>query len=166
MTDRSRAPDGWPLYLAFSVFALSGACAAQEAESAFAGAWRGTIQTDASYGVTGESDTVEGFLAPREFDIRIPRDDRVNVRIKTRGESWRPYAVPLALIESGDTAVLMGQHRSAYWVESVSFNITKIDEGTLLVYWWRVVNNTQIHPDDPMSKFAVGGYGEFRRRGR
>lgn len=146
------------------LFAFSIRCAAQEEESAFVGTRQGWVQPDASYGIVGEF--ADDMLAPREFNIRVAEDGSATLRARGRGRSWDPLSWPFALIASGDTAVLLGQHRSAYWVESVSFNITKLDEDTPLVYWWRVVNNTQVHPDDEAARFAVGGYGELSRRGR
>lgn len=145
--------------LAFATF-----CSAQEDASAFAGTWQGLIQTDASYRLAG--DFADNALTPGEFRIRVSDDGEPTVRFRRRRASWLNLYWPFALIASGDTAVLIGQHRSAYWIESVSFNMTKVDENTLLVYWWRVVNNTQIHPDDPQARFAIGGYGELTRTGR
>ena len=145
------------------LLAIPGVCVAQEEESAFIGRWRGSIEITASYGAIGDPEGEELLAIPREFSIRILRNGDIIVRSRASERSWSEHSMPFALFEWGENAVIVGQNRSEAWVETVTFNITRVDEETLFVYWWRVVNNLFIHPDDRASKFAFGGYGELHR---
>lgn len=142
---------------------VSGVGAAQDADFEFNGNWRGIVEVNASYGILDDPEVSQGMRAPREFNIRIRRNGDVSVRSRGLDRPWSQLGMPFALFEWGDSAVIVGRHRSDGWIEVVSFNLTRIDQETLLVYWWRVVNNLYVHPDDPGSKFAVGGFGKLSR---
>ena len=65
-----------------------------------------------------------------------------------------------------DGVVIFAQDAGAGWVETHVFSVASIDRDTLLVQWWRVVNNVEMDPAATSSKWAVGGHGEFTRIGR
>jgi hypothetical protein len=56
-----------------------------------------------------------------------------------------------------------GQDDDGTWVETWSFTVTWKDRDTLIVNWFRVVNNINLPPNADSSKFSVGAVGEMRR---
>jgi hypothetical protein len=142
-------------------------CEAQQEDSPFAGVWSGTIPLSlfSPDGPGGES------LRARRYQFRIASNGRVRVlgdsrQLGQRGGRWGEVRIPFVLIEAGDGAVISGKNGSEFWAESQTFNLTKVDEDTLLVYFWRVVDNFGRAPDGARPLWAAGGYAEFERAGR
>jgi hypothetical protein len=49
------------------------------------------------------------------------------------------------------------------WVETWAFAVTLKDDHTLIAEYSRIVNNVGVPADQPESKFAARGTGEFKR---
>jgi hypothetical protein len=131
---------------------------AQGGDSPFSGTWTGTITIDQAHGF-------ELRARSRRYQFRISRDGKVRV-LGTQGpERWNLVQIPFLLTELGDDAVITGQHEGEFWVESQAFNLTKIGDDRLLVYFWRVVDDIAPRADGSVV-WAMGGDGEFQRAQR
>jgi hypothetical protein len=132
---------------------------AQDGDSPFSGTWAGTITIDQAHGF-------ELHATSQRYQFRVSRDGRVRV-LGTQGpQRWNALPIPFVLTELGDDAVITGQHEGEFWVESQSFNLTKLDEDRLLVYFWRVVDDIAARADGSAVVWAMGGQGEFQRTRR
>jgi hypothetical protein len=156
-TARLSSNGGIPALLLLTVLgSFAGTCEAQEGDSPFSGNWAGTITVDQAHGF-------ELRATSWSYQFRISRDGKARVYGSRRRNL---VAIPFVLIELGDDAVLAGQHEGEFWVESQTFNLTKIDEDRLLVYFWRVVDDIAPRLDRSAVVWAMGGHGEFRRTKR
>jgi hypothetical protein len=167
MTTDSFAPSSWRqgfarALLLLAVFgSFSATCEAQQEDSPFAGTWSGVIPLTlfSSDAPGGES------LRTRRYQFRIAPNGKVRVlgnsrQLGQRAGRWGELWISFVLIEVGGGAVISGQNGTDFWAESQTFSLTKVDEDTLLVYLWRVVDNFGA----PL--WAAGGYAEFQRAGR
>lgn len=151
----------------FSLLCLASVSFAQTTSSAFSGRWEGWREIDHRHNVAESSDGEEPNARRRpDFRMEISEDGEVELLFRRERGGWRPSSVPFVLTEHGNGAFITGQHRTIEWVESQTFNVTKVDEDTLQFFWWRVVNNIFNEPGDDYFKWAIGGHGEIRRRGR
>jgi hypothetical protein len=140
---------------------------AQQKDSPFAGTWSGVIPITLFNSSTpgGEpSGTV------RKYQFRIAPNGRVRVfgdrQAFQRAGRWGQLPIPFVLIEVGDGAVISGANGSEFWAESQMFNLTKVGEDRMLVYFWRVVDNFYASKTGDASVWATGGYAEFQRTSR
>ena len=161
MTDKLRMLS----LLVVSCLCLDSVSHAQRESSAFSGRWEGEGVIDYWYTTDDPNRSQEeNDWEPMRFRLRISREGEVELSVPRARGGWRPLSLPFALIESGDGAFIAGQHRTIEWVESQVYNVAKVDDDTLIFFWWRVVNNIDSEPDHDMSKWALGGHGEIRRR--
>jgi hypothetical protein len=146
---------------------------AQPAASPYAGRWRGVIAPITPHGVSDELE--DSMSRPREFIIRITKDWVPRVEARTPRDLGSTFersgrlSLPLSwtLNHVGEEGVVIYAHNaSQWWVETQVFTIARSGEDTLLVQYWRVVNNVGVPPTEEGSKWALGGHGEFRRLGR
>jgi hypothetical protein len=136
------------LLVSFGAVAETGE--AQEDESSLAGNWEGSIALSDDYGERTMS-----------YQFRISKYGKVRVY-----GGRRLIPLPFVLTELGNGAVISAQHDSSYWVESQTFNLVRVDDQTLLVYFWRVVDDFFPSANGSPSVWARGGHAEFRRTKR
>jgi hypothetical protein len=157
-TVRLLSKAGIKALLLLAVFGSFTGSRAQDADSPFLGNWTGTITNDQAYGFDVRA-------VSRRYQFRISRAGRV--RVYGFGSGRRGLVpIPFVLTELGGGAVITGQHEGEFWVESQAFNLTMIDEGTLSVYFWRVVDDIAARSDGSATVWAMGGHGEFKRAKR
>jgi hypothetical protein len=146
---------------------------AQPEASPYAGRWRGVIAPITPHGVSDE--LKDSMARPREFIIRITKDWVPHVEARTPRDLGSTFersgrlTLPLSwtLNRVGAEGVVIYAHNaSQWWAETQVFTIARSGEDTLLVQYWRVVNNVGVPPEEDGSKWALGGHGEFRRVGR
>jgi len=127
----------------------------------FDGVWDGAIDVVAVYGLRRPSAVLPGHESPVPLQIRV-RGQAVTVW--SGNQRLRP--VSGFRIEKHDAAaVIVAAAETTTWIETWQISVTKTETDKLLVYLWRVVNNTQLHPNRDGSRFAWGGVGELVRSG-
>jgi hypothetical protein len=143
-------------------------CEAQQEDSPFAGTWSGAIPISLFF-----SDAARGRLTgvTVRYQFRIASDGKVRVftdrrQFGQRTGRWGQLRVSFALVEVGDGAVISGSYGTEFWAQSQTFNLTRLDEDTLLVYFWRVVDNFVAPEDGGGTVRPSGGYAEFQKEGR
>ena len=133
--------------------------AAAQIDPVFDGVWEGTIEVAA----------VEGVRVPSRI---LPTDESpMPLQLEVRGRTAtvkfdREFMLPEGgfQVEKFDAAALILAHAATVsWIETWQLSLTKTDADTVLIYVWRVVNNTGRRPEADYSKFAWGGVGELRR---
>jgi hypothetical protein len=134
--------------------------AAGQTDAVFDGVWEGTIEVVDSYGVVNPT-------------LVLPEGDpsAISLRLEVHGS-----AVTITLgndprqpiggyhIQKYDAAALVYSNVAAdNWIETYQYSLTKTKADTVLVFVWRVVNNTLLRPERDRSKFAWGAVGQLQR---
>jgi hypothetical protein len=165
---KTRLPSQLRVLALLLLLALFGSLAAtsdaQEPVSAFTGTWTGTMTITLLMGDARK----QPMSVTTTYQLRILSNGRVQVftdrsKLSRASRKWRRLAIPFALIEVGEGLVVSGQNGSQYWAETQTFNLTKLDDDTLLVYLWRVVDNYLATENRDDYVWAAGGHAEFQR---
>jgi hypothetical protein len=174
MTTDRVAPRSWRqgVARAFLLFAGCGSVAAtgdaQQEDSPFAGTWSGAIPISLFFS-DAAGDELTGTTLKYQF--RIASNGKVRVftdrrQVGQRTGRWGQLRISFALVEVGAGAVISGSYGSEFWAQSQTFNLARVDEDTMLVYFWRVVDNF-VAPEDGRGTVRLsGGYAEFQKEGR
>ena len=148
-------------------FCLPGVCAAQSDETGLRGTWIGAITVDEVFGLTDEEIDFlrRAYIAP-VFRLRKSRTGELRIYYERGARRWTAFRQQVVQFDAGDRAVVSVQNESEDGVETLAFNIAKVDQDTLRVYLWHVSNFSAGESESDRSILAIGGHGEFRKIGR
>jgi hypothetical protein len=101
----------------------------------FRGVWTGTLSPDVLLGVP-EGD-VERLSKPIKFELRVFNRGRVEALFLEGEEEWEFTGRDFQLTEIGENGVILGRLTGSGddSQNGFSFNITKLDDQTLMVDW-------------------------------
>jgi hypothetical protein len=141
---------------------------AQRRSTEYEGLWAGTLTMDGMLGVP--EDDVELLSQPIDMEMSVQR--RGNVQLffgaDTGQPQWQyPSRLTLLITDLGDNAVIAGQgDRTVYAqsaIDSLVFNLTKVDDDTLQLYWTRVVVEEPLGRNSDRLEWMLGGLTEMHR---
>jgi hypothetical protein len=127
----------------------------------FDGTWEGTIEVVDVHGTTHP-----GRVLPRGNPSSLP------LRIEIRGSAVKvalgintgpPVAGAYHIERHDAAAIVYGYTVSDSFSQTVQYSLTKTNGDELLVFVWRVSNDTDLRPDRDQSKWAYGGIGRLMR---
>jgi hypothetical protein len=120
---------------------------AQRSQNLFRGFWKGTLSPDVIVGVPEED--VERLKRPFDFELRVFNRGRVEVYFLANEEEWEFTGREFQLTEIGANGVINGRLTGSGDASQngFSFNLTKIDDETLLLDWTMLSTQTNLRFD-------------------
>lgn len=129
------------------LLAMASAAMAQRSQNLFRGFWIGTLSPDIIVGVP-EGD-VDRLRVPFDFELRVFNRGRVEVYILSDQEEWEFTGREFQLTEIGENGVILGRLTGSgdNSQNAFSFNLTKIDDESLLVVWTMLSTQSELRFD-------------------
>jgi len=172
MTERSRYTIAGRWFSAALGLALALALVsvgqAQRRSTEYEGLWAGTLTVDGMLGIP--EDEVELLSQAIDVEMSVQRRGIVQLFFNagTGQPHWQyPRRLSLLITDLGDNAVVAGQGDRTVYAQSATdslvFNLTKVDDDTLQVYWTRVVVEEPLGRNSDRLEWMLGGLTEMRR---
>jgi hypothetical protein len=127
----------------------------------FRGFWSGTLAPDVLFGVPDAH--TERLSQPIDFELRVFTRGRAEVYFTSRSVEWEFTGREFLLTDIGPNGVMLGRlvRGTDDAQSSFSFNLTKIDDETLLLNWSMIsIRSVQRH--DGLDEIALAGADELR----
>jgi hypothetical protein len=121
--------------------------AQQRSQNLFRGIWSGTLTPDIIVGVP--EGHLERLSEPFNFELRVFNRGRTEVYFLTRAGEWDFTGREFQLTEIGENGVILGRLTGSDdgSQNGFSFNLTKIDDETLLLDWTMLSTRAELRFD-------------------
>jgi hypothetical protein len=127
----------------------------------FRGNWKGTLSPDLIFGAP--EDHRERLSQPVEFELRVFNRGAIELFFTSEEDEWEFAGRDMQLTQVGDNGVILGRlsGTSEGSQSAFSFNLTRIDEDTLLVNWSKLSTRVPLRFDG-LDELALAGTDELR----
>lgn len=135
--------------------------AAQRTGNLFRGIWQGTLTPNIMLGVPEEH--AERLSQPVQFELRVFNRGRAEIIFISDNDEWEVTGRDVQVQEMGSNGMIFTRMPGATddSQNAFQFNLTKLDDETLLVDWSKISTRSNLRFDG-LDELAFAGTDELR----
>lgn len=130
----------------------------------YSGVWVGTASISAFDGTK----QMDGFPKTMQIKLDVSEKESTMYMRTSESEPWQPILLSIYTFSGSSsmvsgTYIRSGKDAEGIWNEHQDIVLSRLDQDSAYLYLSRAVNNTQMKPYAPQSKFATFSIGKLVR---